>query len=522
MAERVESTTAMTMRRLLSVFPIGFVVVFLVLPFFNSVASFFSLSTTREVLSNSSMLGIVWFSLWQAMLSVVATMIVAFPATWALSRFQFRGAQLCRGLLTTPFVLPSIVVAAGVLAITHRTGVVSILWAHVVFNVAVVLRLVGPRWSLLHPKYEESAATLGSSPLRTFVYVVWPTIRTTVRSAAALVFAYCFTSFGVISIVGGFSRRTLETEIFTQSVRLGNMDVAISLAIIQMIVVLLVFQISRPSVQQTSSINVVATPTALNVKTRGRWIVLVSVVAPTLIVTLPLLATLMRSISYRGQLSLHAWSTVLSGTLPRLNVSTWKVMGTSLVFSLATAFLAVSLALIASQQMSGNHFQYSSQHRVLRLITSLPIVVSAATLGLGLVTTFNKDPFAWRSHTWLIPVIHAVIALPIAIRILEPAIQAIPLTLRDNAATLGATPWQTWLHVDVALLRPALLRSFGFAATISLGEFGATSFLTRSDSTTMTMAISQLLGSPGAITQQSGYVLASVLIVLTVGISSRA
>jgi len=455
-------------------------------------------------------------------LSVLVTMIFAIPATWALSRFQFPGARLCRGLLTTPFVLPSIVVAAGVLAIAQRTGVGSILWAHVVFNVAVVLRIVSPRWTLLNPRYEESAATLGASPWQTFVHIVWPNIRGAVNSAAALVFTYCFTSFGVISIVGGFSRRTIETEIYTQSVRLGNTDVAITLAVLQMIVVLLAFRISRPSLLHTTSTHVSSAPMPLHTKPRRRWIVVTSVIIPVIVVTLPLAATLIRSVSYQGHISFHAWTTVFGGTLPQLTVSTWRVIGTSLLFSAITALVTVLLALIAAQQMGREWFQYSEQHPVLRFITSLPLVVSAATLGFGLVITFNKDPFAWRSHTWLIPVIHALIALPVAIRILEPAVQAIPSSLRDNAALLGASPWRTWLRIDIALLRPALLRSVGIAAAISLGEFGVTSFLTRANSTTMTMAISQLLGRPGALTQQSGYVLASLLIVLTVGVTSRA
>ena len=237
---------------------------------------------------------------------------------------------------------------------------------------------------------------------------------------------------------------------------------------------------------------------------------------------LPLVATLIRSVSYRGRLSFHAWTTVFGGTLPQLTVSTWRVIVTSLLFSLATAILAVALALIAAQQMGRQWLHYAEQHRILRFVTSLPLVVSAATLCLGIVITYNTDPFAWRSHTWLIPVIHALIALPVAIRILEPAVQAIPPSLRAGAALLGASPWHTWLRIDIALLRPALLRSVGISAAISLGEFGVTSFLTRSNSTTMTMAISQLLGRPGALTQQSGYVLASLLIVLTVGVTSRA
>jgi ABC-type Fe3+ transport system permease subunit len=115
----------MTTRRLPLFLPVGFVAVFLVLPFLNAIATFFSASTTRDVLTNPSMLRILWFSLWQAVLSVLVTMIFAIPATWALSRFQFPGARLFRGLLTTPFVLPSIVVAAGVLPLL---GAASAKW----------------------------------------------------------------------------------------------------------------------------------------------------------------------------------------------------------------------------------------------------------------------------------------------------------------------------------------------------------------------------------------------------------
>ena len=58
----------------------------------------------------------------------------------------------------------------------------------------------------------------------------------------------------------------------------------------------------------------------------------------------------------------------------------------------------------------------------------------------------------------------------------------------------------------------------GLAAAISLGEFGATSFLTRSGTETMPIAIERLLGRTGATLQAQGYVLATILAMATIAI----
>ena len=64
------------------------------------------------------------------------------------------------------------------------------------------------------------------------------------------------------------------------------------------------------------------------------------------------------------------------------------------------------------------------------------------------------------------------------------------------------------------MLRP-LATGAAFAAAISLGEFGATTFLTRAGRATLPIAIEQLLNRPGAGLHAEGYVLATVLAVLT-------
>lgn len=490
--------------------PVVFLSVFFVVPVANALLRFFRFSAFSDALSNQSLRGVAWFSLWQAIISTLATLAIGLPATWALSRFTFPGSRLARGILTAPFVLPAVVVAAGVLAITDSRGVIPILWAHVVFNVSVVLRIVGPRWSMVNLRLENAAATLGARPSRTFTLVVWPQISDAVISAATLIFIYCFTSFGVIAILGGVSRRTLESEIFTQAVRLGNTTTATALAVLQAMIIGVVFFITRRSSRPNSTSLHVSAPQALRTKPSHRTTPLITTAAAIVIVASPLLATIYRSLVVNSQLSLSAWRSIFSGSLPALSVSPQSVISTSLMFAITAACICVPLALLVVTTSAP------------RALFSLPLAISAATLGIGLIITFNTSPYAWRSERWFIPVIHTVIALPLVIRALEPAASAIPHSLRNASATLGASPFATWRRVELPLLKPALLRATGLSMAISLGEFGATSFLSRSGSTTLPIAIAQLLGRSGVATQQAGFALAALMVLVTVGVMSRA
>lgn len=490
--------------------PVVFLSVFFVVPVAQMFLRYFRFSEFSNVLSNQSLRGVAWFSLWQALVSTLATLAVGLPVTWALSRFAFPGSRLARGILTAPFVLPAVVVAAGVLAITDSRGVIPILWAHVVFNVSVVLRIVGPRWSMVNHRLEHAAASLGARPSRTFTLVVWPQISDAIISAATLVFVYCFTSFGVIAILGGVSRRTLESEIFTQAVRLGNTTTATALAVLQAIIIGVVFYITRRSSRSISTSLHVSAPQPLRTKPSHRTTPLIITTAVIIIVASPLLATIYRSLVVNSQFSISAWRTIFSGTLPALSVSPQSVVTTSLVFAITAACICVPLALLVTTTSAP------------RALFSLPLAISAATLGIGLIITFNTSPYAWRSERWFIPVIHAVIALPLVIRALEPAARAIPNSLRNASATLGASPLTTWVRVELPLLKPALLRATGLSMAISLGEFGTTSFLSRSGSTTLPIAIAQLLGRPGVATQQAGFALAALMVLVTVGVMSRA
>ena len=160
--------------------------------------------------------------------------LIALPGAYVLARYEFRGRRVVRALVTVPFVLPTVVVGSAFASAARRRADRSrasastrpswaILIAHVFFNYAVVVRTVGGLWSHLDPRQEEAARMLGASRWRAFREVTLPALRPAIAAAAAVVFLFTFTSFGVILILGGPRFATLETEIYRQTAQLLNL-----------------------------------------------------------------------------------------------------------------------------------------------------------------------------------------------------------------------------------------------------------------------------------------------------------
>ena len=179
----------------------------------------------------------------------------------------------------------------------------------------------------------------------------------------------------------------------------------------------------------------------------------------------------------------------------------------AVVFAVAVGALA-ALAIAAA----------SAGGRMLDTALMLPIATSAVTIGFGILITFDEDPFDWRGSWWIVPVGHALVAIPFVVRTVLPVLRGIEVRRLEAAATLGASPLRAWRAVVLPHLRRPLVVGAGLAAAISLGEFGATSFLSRSGQETMPIAIERLLGRTGTLLQGQGYALAVILAAATIAV----
>ena len=146
----------------------------------------------------------------------------------------------------------------------------------------------------------------------------------------------------------------------------------------------------------------------------------------------------------------------------------------------------------------------------------LPLGASAVTLGFGMLIALDEPPLDLRSSRWLVPVAHALVGIPFVMRTVVPTLRGIDGRLREAAATLGASPARVRREVDLPIAARALAVGAGFSFAVSLGEFGATSFLPRNpDRLTAPLALFRLLGTPGETLRGQAMALAVVLMVLT-------
>ena len=143
----------------------------------------------------------------------------------------------------------------------------------------------------------------------------------------------------------------------------------------------------------------------------------------------------------------------------------------------------------------------------------LPLGTSAVTIGFGFLVALHW-PIDIRSSLILIPVAHALVGIPFVLRSINPTMGSIQNELREAAATLGADPLRTWTTVDGRLIGRAALVGAAFAFAISMGEFGATTFIARPATPTIPIAIFRYLGRPGSTPFGAALALSVVLIVV--------
>lgn len=475
-------------------------------------------SSASDALHTPGLGRVLWFTLWQAVASTVLTLLVGFAPAYVVSRFRFPGRRALLAAVTVPFMLPTVVVGAAFLALLpsswHGTAQ-AVVVAHVFFNVAVVVRLVGAMWAVLPTDLTAAARTLGASPRQVLQHVVLPLLRPGLWAAATVVFLFTFTSFGAARLLGGAANPTLEVEIARRATQLGDVDGAAVLSLLQLLVLAAVVWWSarwqrRATVQLGGG---AAGGRRARGRAQRRFVTAVAAFTAVVMVT-PLLVMVSRSFRLGEGWSLRAWRTLGTAEVRpgiRLGVDPLASLSTSLRFALVAAVLSTIVGGLAALAISS-----ARRHgRLLDVGVTLPLGTSAVTIGLGMLITFDTEPFDWRASWWLIPLGHSLVATPFVVRAVLPTLRSIPADQRAAAATLGASPLRSWWSIDVRRVGVPLVAAGGLAAAISLGEFGATTFLTRSGRETMPIAIARLLGRTGEIPRAQGFALATMLLAVT-------
>ncbi len=484
------------------------------------------LSALLRVVDSPAMRQVVAFTLWQAVLSTALVLAVGLPSAWVVARFSFPGRGLVETLATVAFIMPTVVVATAVSAALSPggpfgwavpdgwdRGLPAILIAHVYFNYAVVLRMVGSYWRQLDRAPELSAAALGAGPWRVFSTVTWPRLKPAVWASAGIVFLFTVTSFGVVLLLGLPGQATIEVEIQRQVLFLFNLPLGAALSLIQILIVIAMLVVQSLLSRNLSTGVEALAPSGADRPARSgrdRLAVLVFLVVSLLLLVGPIAAVFQRAMTTGGGYgfdNFQALGSSRAGSI--LFVAPTTAIANSLLFATVATVIAMVVGSLAAFVIA------SGSARVLSGALLLPLGVSAVTLGFGALIAFDAAPLNLRGSLWLVPIVQSLVAIPFVVRAMVPVLRAIRVSLREAAAALGASPWQVIRTIDVPLVARSAVVAAGFAFAISLGEFGATVFVARGDHPTVPIAIYRFLGSPGASNQGQAMAMAAILVVLT-------
>jgi thiamine transport system permease protein len=526
-------------RILLWILPLSFLVITFFYPLFRILALTFDPTTlTSQSLFLASR--VLFFTFYQATLSTILTLLLGLPAAYLFARYDFRGKSILRALTAVPFMLPTVVVAAGFTALLGPRGLLStvfpvssfhfigtlqaILVAHVFYNTTIILRVVGNAFSSLDPKLESAARSLGADSARVWWNVTFPLLRPALLASSLLVFLFDFTSFGVVLLLGGSQFATLEVEIYLRVLRLPNLPLAALLSVIQLICTIFFSLLyshfaSRAGIQSSprSAESNIRRPKSL----REKVFVTAFILLLTSFFLLPLSALPIRSLfrleadrGQRGEVQYGLTTDYYTELFVNRRGSVFYVPPiratvNSLGYAMGTVMLSLLLGFPAAFALA----KPTRVERILDPLIMLPLGSSAVMLGLGFILTYGT----WLTSPWLVPVAHTLVALPFVIRTLQPAIASIPQRLRQAASSLGASPLEVWRTIDLPILRRATLAAATFAFTISLGEFGATLLISRPEYPTIPVAIERFLSQPGGLNYGQAMAMATILMLLTIG-----
>lgn len=496
-------------------YPLGSILQFSLAPDgkldFDAFQQIFSRPYYRETL---------WFTTWQAALSTLLTLGLAFPAAHVFAKYQFPGKSLLLALATIPFVLPTVVVATAFIALLGEDSALNgllmkvfkleepplhlerslkiILLAHIFYNYAVALRIISSFWSNQSQRIQEAAQMLGASRWTVFYRITLPLLLPAVTAAAALVFMFCFTSFGVVRILGGLKYATLEVEIHYQSLSLFDLPTAGALSVIQLMTTL-VMMIVYTNLQRrmTQPLNLQSSRQVARKPRRWAekgWLAL-NLIVMSLLIFAPILALIERSFTlgdggfttrYYEQLQENPHRSIRA-------VAPVAAIQNSLEYAFFVTIFSVLLGTLAAYLLS----QKTRFSRWLDPVFMLPLAASAVTLGFGFIITLDEPPLNLRSSYWIVPIAHTLVAMPLVVRSVLPSLRAIKPSIGEAAAVLGASRWQRWRRIELPLITRSIAVGATFAFTVSMGEFGASSFVARPNQPTIPIVIFRFLGQPG-------------------------
>ena len=476
----------------------------------------------------------LFFSTGIGIFSACLTLFVGLPIAWILARYNWPKIRLIRAILTMPFVMPSIVVAVGFLSLIdpdngplayigidlrRETGIIgklgemeifehpghliALLIAHVWFNLALVIRLSEPSLRDLDSERIDQLRVLpgGKSRIDRLRNLWWPLLRPAIGASFLLTFVQCFSSFVLVRqlMPGSFTIERSLAELggaagipgygaSDSSMVLGGSILQLSVMIFAMLALSVTQSRHRTVEPMTRMSNYEhESPNGLVILILGVFVVFS---------VLPLILVIIGSFQIQNSFSLAGWGSM--GERFQGGTSIFDGIRSSIFYSMIAVLLGLPLSWGAASTIDS--LERSGKEKIAVLIdtmTLLPLGVSAAIVGLGLLVGLQKTVPTLLTAWWIPVWGHLVIATPFSIRVILSGMRRLDPVYMETGATLGLKKIDRILKIQLPLLRGSIIVASALIIAISLGEFGASWVLLRgTESMTLPLVIDAQMSRP--------------------------
>jgi len=424
------------------------------------------------------------FTILQAFLSAVISVILAIPVARALARRRFVGRQVLITLLGAPFLLPVIVAVLGLLAVFGRGGIFNdglailgfepisifgihgVILAHVFFNLPLAIRFILQGWLSIPAERFRLAATLNVPIGR---LLEWPMLRAVVPSTFLVVFLICLTSFAVALTMGGGPRATTVELAIYQALRFDfDLGRAALLACIQFALCIgaaLLAWRATGNDPMGSGLDRIVQRWDLGRSTVDYGMIGIA----ALFLLVPLGMVVINGLPGMFDLPETIWMAALRSVLVALGSASLCI-----IMSLALALRGGALVAV---------------------IGVLPLAASGLVVGTG--AFLLVFPFVRPSDVALIitMLVNATLALPFALRSIAPAVAQVSADYGRLATSLDMRGW-TWVRLIVlSRIRRPLGFAAGIAGALSMGDLGVIVLFAGQAEETLPLAMYRLMGS---------------------------
>lgn len=468
-----------------------------------------------------------------AAVSMVVTVILAFPAAYVISRLSRQLSSLMMVLVLMPFWVSIIVRLFAFTTILGQQGIINSVagmlgagpypllyntFATIVGMVAyllpyLILILMSAMMSI-DTSLLTAARTMGASERRVFLDIYFPQVRPALLGGSVLVFVLGLGFFLTPAILGGPHNLTIPIFIQqqVQNYQWGKAAaMGISLLAVSVVGYMLALKIGGKGmlspVQQGSRGAAARDPLR---PTPVTGICVAVLVLDLVLLILPLLVVIPTSVTQTTQIQFPPVGFSTKWFVEALTSSIWidaflKSIRVGILTAVFATLCGLALARLGTRSTS------LTLKSVIQVAAIMPLIVPVILLGIGIYDVQGRLGLLGTDVGLVIA--HAALCLPLAFLVLANALAAVDISIEQAAWTMGASNTRAFWEVVVPITLPAMVGAFLISFVTSWDEAVLAMFQTQLDKTLPVTIYSFLRsGITPAVSAVATIIIAPVLI----------